>query len=171
VQPINQNGCLKWHSKKNVEYIVKYTCVSQTGDWKCIILIYIKTHLHSLHRSSTNIHSKGSATAESGWPWCTRVLGPIDYAPKQQLLLHYTRLTALFPVLPGWAGTRKVKTNLDFTKARDSEWHWHQLGHMQVCTLLQADNHASTPPLSFLQARCPSCHPTNSVKTNTVITK
>ena len=34
--------------------------------------------------------------------------------------------------LPGWAGTRKVKTNLDFTEARDSEWH--QLGHMQVCT-------------------------------------
>jgi len=23
---------------------------------------------------------------------------------------------------------------------------WHQLGHMQVCTLLQADNHTSTPP-------------------------
>jgi len=48
--------------------------------------------------------------------------------------------------------------------ARDSERQWHQLGHMQVCTLLQTDNHASTPPLSFLQAGCPSCHPTNSVK-------
>jgi len=24
----------------------------------------------------------------------------------------------------------------------------------------QTDNHASTPPLSFLQAGCPSCHPT-----------
>ena len=35
---------------------------------------------------------------------------------------------------------------------------------MQVCTSLQADNYASTPPLSFLQARCPSCRPTNSVK-------
>ena len=31
-------------------------------------------------------------------------------------------------------------------------------------TSLQADNHASTPPLSFLQAGCPSCRPTNSVK-------
>ena len=29
------------------------------------------------------------------------------------------------------------------------EWQWHQLGHMQVCTSLQTDNHASTPPLSF----------------------
>jgi len=59
---------------------------------------------------------------------------------------------------------QKGKTNLDFTEARDSEWQWHQLGHMQVCTALQIDNHASTPPLSFLQAGCPSCHPTNSVK-------
>ena len=56
------------------------------------------------------------------------------------------------------------KTNLDFTKATDSEWQWHQLGHMHVCTLLQTDNHTSTPPLSFLQAGCPSCRPTNSVK-------
>jgi len=59
---------------------------------------------------------------------------------------------------------QKSKTNVDFTEARDSEWQWHQLGHMQVCTSLQTDNDASTPPLSFLQARCPSCRPTNSVK-------
>ena len=57
---------------------------------------------------------------------------------------------------------QKGKTNLDFTGARDSEWH--QLSHMQVCTSLQIDNHASTPPLCFLQAGCPSCRPTNSVK-------
>jgi len=59
---------------------------------------------------------------------------------------------------------QKCETNLDFTEARDSERQWHQLGHMQVCTSLQADNHASTPPLSFLQAGRPSCHPTNSIK-------
>jgi len=57
---------------------------------------------------------------------------------------------------------QKGKTNLDFTEARDSEWQWHQL--VQVYTSLQTDNHASTPPLSFLQARCPSCRPTNSIK-------
>jgi len=43
---------------------------------------------------------------------------------------------------------QKRKTNLDFTEARDSEWQWHQLGHMQVCTLLQTDDHASTSPLT-----------------------
>jgi len=35
---------------------------------------------------------------------------------------------------------------------------------MQVCTSLKTYNHASTPPLSFLQAGCPSCRLTNSVK-------
>ena len=59
---------------------------------------------------------------------------------------------------------QKDKTNLDFTEARDSEWQWHQLGHMQVYTSLQTDNHASTPPVCFSQAGCPSCRPTNSVK-------
>jgi len=74
------------------------------------------------------------------------------------------------PVNGPFSGTTQVsryqkgKTNLDFIEARDSEWQWHQLGHMQVCTLLQTDNHASNPPLSFLHAGCPSCRPTNSVK-------
>ena len=43
---------------------------------------------------------------------------------------------------------QKGETNLDFTGARDSEWQWHQLDHMQVCTALQTDSHASTPPLA-----------------------
>jgi len=64
---------------------------------------------------------------------------------------------------------QKGKTNLDFTEARDSEWQWHQLGHMQVCTSLQTDNHESTPPRSFLQAGCPSCRPTKSVKALTAV--
>jgi len=68
-----------------------------------------------------------------------------------------------------FSGTTRVsryqegKTNLDFTEARDSEWQWHHLGHMQVCTSLQTDNHTSIPPLSFLPAGCHSCRPTNSV--------
>ena len=58
---------------------------------------------------------------------------------------------------------QKGKTNLDFTAARDSEWQWHQLGHMQVCTSLQTDNHASTPPLSFYRPDAlPAAQPTAS---------
>jgi len=48
---------------------------------------------------------------------------------------------------------QKGKTSLDFTEARDSEWQWHQLGHMQVCTSLQADNHA--PTAQFFTGRMP----------------
>jgi len=29
---------------------------------------------------------------------------------------------------------QKGKTKLDFTEARDSEWQWYQLGHVQICT-------------------------------------
>ena len=43
---------------------------------------------------------------------------------------------------------QKGKTNLNFTEAMDSEWQWHQLGHVQVCTSLQTDNHANTPTAS-----------------------
>jgi len=35
---------------------------------------------------------------------------------------------------------------------------------MQVCNSLQTDNLTGTSPLYFLQAGCPSCHPTNSIK-------
>jgi len=54
---------------------------------------------------------------------------------------------------------QKGRTNVDFTEARDSEWQWHQPGHMQVCTSLQTDNHASTSPLSFFTGRMPFLPP------------
>jgi len=39
-------------------------------------------------------------------------------------------------------------------------WQWHQLDHMQIiCTSLQTDNHASTPPLSFFTGRMPFLPP------------
>ena len=49
----------------------------------------------------------------------------------------HTRLTALLSGTTQVRRYQKGKTNLDFTEARDSEWQWQQLGHMQVCTLLQ----------------------------------
>jgi len=54
---------------------------------------------------------------------------------------------------------QKGKTSLDFTGARDIEWQWHLLGHMQVCTSLQTDYHASTSPLSFFRGRMPFLPP------------
>jgi len=58
---------------------------------------------------------------------------------------------------------QKGKTNVDFTEARDSEWQWHQLGNMQVCTSIYTDNHASTPLLSFYRPDAlPAAQPTAS---------
>jgi len=79
-------------------------------------------------------------------------------------LTHTHPFNGLFSVTTQVSWYQKGKTNLDFTEARDSEWQWHQLGHMQVCTLLQTDNHTSTPLLCFVQAGWPSCCPTNSIK-------
>jgi len=73
------------------------------------------------------------------------------------------RLTAL-------SGTTRVsrcqkgKTNPDFTKARDSEWQWYQLGHSQVCTSLQTDNHASTHRSVFYR---PDALPPNQQRQST----
>jgi len=47
-------------------------------------------------------------------------------------------LLGFCPGLPGWASTRKVKPGRQnqsgSTGARDNEWQWHQLGHMNICT-------------------------------------
>ena len=54
---------------------------------------------------------------------------------KLKLVGHtHTRLTAPLSGSTRVRQYQKGKTNLDFTEARDSEWQWHQLGHMQVCT-------------------------------------
>ena len=55
---------------------------------------------------------------------------------------------------------QKGKTNLDFTGARDTERQWYQLGHIQICTSLQTDNYASTPPsFKFFTGRMPFLPP------------
>jgi len=49
---------------------------------------------------------------------------------------------------------QKGKTNLDFTEASGSGNSW-----AEVCTSLQTDNHASTPPLSFFAGWMPFLPP------------
>ena len=85
--------------------------------------------------------------------------------PADRALTHtHTRLKALCPGLPGWAGTRKVKPIWILLKQQTVSGSGIRWAICKSATSLQTDNHASIPPLSFLQARCPSCHPTNSVK-------
>ena len=40
----------------------------------------------------------------------------------QYTVTHTHPFNGPFLGLPRWANTRKVKTNVDFTEARDSEW-------------------------------------------------
>jgi len=73
----------------------------------------------------------------------------------------HTRLTVLFPGLARWAGTRKVKKNLDLQqKVSGSCISW------AILKSASCSRQTITPALHhcFLQAGCPSCSPTNSVK-------
>ena len=70
------------------------------------------------------------------------------YSPEHSTRTH-TRLTALCPGLPGWAGTRKVKPI------------WILLKQETASGSESAGPYAS---LHLAPAKCPSCRPTNSVK-------
>jgi len=83
---------------------------------------------------------------------------------SQIITLTHTRLTTLFPGVPGWAGTRKVKPIWILLKQETVSGSGISRAICKSDTSLQTYNHASTPPLSFLQAGCPSCRPTNSIK-------
>ena len=83
----------------------------------------------------------------------------VDAVEKMLTVCMHTRSSSSssssYPFNGPFSGTTKVsqyqkgKTNLDFTEARDSEWRWHQLGHMQVCTLLQTDKPHQHPTTQF----------------------
>jgi len=71
------------------------------------------------------------------------------------------------PGPPRWAGTRKAKPGRS-----EPIWvYWSERQWVAVASVglyaslhLITDNHANIPPLSFLQAGCPSCRPTDSIK-------
>ena len=69
----------------------------------------------------------------------------------------HTRLTALCPGLPGWAGTRKVEPIWTLLKQEAVSGSGWGICSRQITT--PAPHHSS-----FVQAGCPSCRPTNSVK-------
>ena len=112
-----------------------------------------QTHGHSYYPplSSTTFHRLSfptplPLTSIFIHPYAPPLPSPLHFLPQEE----YTH-THLFngPLSRTTRVSRYQKgtTNLDFTEARDSEWQWHQLGHRQVCTSLQTDNHASNPPL------------------------
>jgi len=99
----------------------------------------------------------------SCWCWERQCKGTVTLF--QCLAQTHTRLTALCPGLPGWAGTRKVKLIWILLKqeAVSGSGISGAICIMQVCISLQTT--MSAPHHSaFLQAGCSSCLPINCVK-------
>ena len=117
---------------------------------------------------TTSIRGQGSSW-KSHWEWQEREINgegmsmvwPTLWSRTAKEHTHtHTPVSQLFVRVSRY---QKGKTSLDFTEPRDSEWQWHQLGHMQVCISLQTDSHTSTPPLSFYRPDAlPAAQPTAS---------
>jgi len=118
------------------------------------------------HISASSLSHRRAGQLTTQFRSSTMLLFVSEYRPVIQITDTHTH-----PFNGPFSGTTQVSryqkgiTNLDFTEARDIEWQWHQLGHMQSLHLApdrQPHQHPTT--LVFLQAGCPSCRPTNSVK-------
>ena len=77
---------------------------------------------------------------------------------------HKPVITALYPGLPRWAGTRKVKPiwillKQETVSGSDISWAICKSASRSRQITMPVPHHSS-----FLQAGCPSCRPTNSVK-------
>jgi len=84
----------------------------------------------------------------------------------QKLLLLLHLFNGLFSRTTRVSRHQKGKPFWILLEQEMMRWHVHQLDHMQIiCTSLQTDNHATpVPHHSVLQAGCPLCCQTNSVK-------
>ena len=146
-------------------YFVHYTNICTK------ISMWLKT-LHSLlhklftYSEKTFWNIKVHSQDKKVWDTCSKYAATF-WSPYETPYLK--NKTHTHPLNGPLSGTTRVdryqngKINLDFTEARDSEWQLHQLGHMQVCTPFQTDNHASTSPLSFYrQDALPAAQPTAS---------
>jgi len=139
----------KWSRLRSPANMYKQRCV-------CKLTI---THIHS-HMSQLSytgfLEVRVCFITRIGWKVSTLIVQQAVQTPPHT---HTNTHTHTFSGTTRVSRYQKGKTNLDFTEVRDSEWQWHQLGHMQVCTSLQTDNHASTPPLSFFTGRMPFLQP------------
>jgi len=122
---------------------------------------------HLIHSSLNGPNSPPQTASLSNQPFFHN--SPTRQTDWQQMVYvtnyYYNRVMALW-ILYGTTRvsqyqkrkTRKVKPS-GFAGARDSEWQWHQLGPMQICTSPQTDNHTSIqfsflPPNQQCQHRC-----------------
>jgi len=107
-----------------------------------------------------------SGTVSPGWSWKKgrkTVVVVVVVLLLLLLLLHPSNGLFSRTTWVSWHQKRKpLRILLEQEMIR---WQWHQLDYMQIiCTSLQTDNHTVYLTTQFLEAGCPSCSPTNSVK-------
>ena len=173
-------------NRRNINTMIKFSFFHYTIDYKlCLwhvawpanlkqdINVILTISIEQVLESSLSIHKQQIFTVFSTTTHC-KTASSVSNCPNVRKYFRYRcwcknqqggHVPQTLSRATQVSQYQKGKTNLNFTEARDSEWQWHQLGRMQVCISLQTDNHASTPQLSFIQTGCPSCRPTNSVKT------
>jgi len=76
-------------------------------------------------------HCYGASEATATWRFTNFVLYCIPQHTRSDTHTH--TFNSPFSGTTRVSRYQKGKTSLDFTEAKDSEWQWHQLGHMQVC--------------------------------------
>jgi len=75
---------------------------------------------------------------------------------------HHNRFTVLFQGPPGWDGARREL--LDFMVQGKINCRGRHTDHPSGCHSIRTNQCLLPPYPQFLQAGCPSCRPTNSVK-------
>ena len=75
---------------------------------------------------------------------------------------YYNRFTTLCPGLPRWVGTRRANHSGFCWSRHDGVAATSAEPYASYLHFTPEDNHASTSSVRFLQAGCPSWHPTNS---------
>jgi len=152
VTPVEFRGDL-WHQKARVPVL---SCGNQ--DQQPSSSLVFRPFFHALHsRYSLLYRPDALPAAQPTASFCVVYMEIQVGADNTHSLFHSRLKTFLCPGLPGWAGTREVKPIRILLKQR--RWVAVVSAGMQLCTSLQTDNHASTPPLSFFTGRMPFLPP------------
>jgi len=105
----------------------------------------------SIWLSWCHCHSLSLAPLNPDWfclRGCTFLVPAHQGSPRQSLggrkMVVVIVIVIVIHHRPQMIRYQKAKTNLDFTGVRENEWQWQQLGHMQICTSPQTDNHPAS---------------------------
>ena len=85
---------------------------------------------------SSSSSAPGGPSAVTTHETCTAYQKQPDRHTHTHTHNHFTALLDFVRDHPGKLAPGRLNQS-GFTGARDSEWQWHQLGHMQTCTLTQ----------------------------------